>query len=134
MTMRRHLLLTGVLLAVALTSCGGPRLKTFNFRAIDDRLDPVPCVFIENDEWPETLEDATIVDGDIGTDITIDFTKRNAAWVKLVPIDPADLDQDGNLVRVPQSSDQPLLRAKENPREVEFRDLPRVLFVFFSDR
>jgi hypothetical protein len=131
--MQRHPFFSLLLVSVCalFASCGGPRLKTFEFRAIDDKREEVPCMIVVDDRWPETPDAGRYTFGEDDGMVEIDYTGREVATVQLVPV---DLDGEGNMIELPRAGQATNWRCPTNPRDVEYSDLSPVLYIFVPDR
>jgi hypothetical protein len=116
---RYKLVQVGVLLACGfIASCGVPT-KKFRIDAIDEERRPIKCLIVLDCNWPTGDSEVHYTP----SEITIPFDKRQVR----IQVKPAQLDAQGNPVRVPTSTDETEFRMAE--RDVEIRDPSKQLFI-----
>lgn len=143
MSIPKTLQLAGLVGVSLMTACGGLRLKEFEFEAINEARQPIPCMIVVNDQWPNVVEQATFVNLDPRRfpdakqgKMSLDFTKRQTVTVHLVPLvndvtlDKVGTDANGAPVMKTPTDPQSDYRCSENPRVIDYRDRPKALFVF----
>lgn len=127
----KGLALAGTLL---LTACGGLRTKAMDIRVLQNDRDRVlPCMYVVEDEWPQTMEEAQeqVLNEPVNKVVLTFKGKANDLSLKMVPV---AVDSEGKLQRQPQRGDElsSEFTCESNPRSVRWTDPNQLLFVFWE--
>jgi hypothetical protein len=110
----------GLLSLAALASCGGIRQRQFEIHAIDDQLQPLPCLIVVDEKWPAS-EDAAVYTKSV---VNVVFGDRDAV---AVTVKAAEVDAAGKPLQMPTQGS--VSRYPAETRVLRFTDPYKHLFI-----